>query len=101
MKTAVRRAALVLALLAILVMGRGHSVSAQAKKDKDKAAGTKMGAVFEVYKDRGGKYRFRLKHNGEQVAMSSVGHKTKADVLKIIDTIRREAARAKVEDMAK
>jgi uncharacterized protein YegP (UPF0339 family) len=60
-----------------------------------------MGAVFEVYKDRGGKYRFRLKHNGEQLAMSSVGHKTKADCLKVIELIRRDAAKAKVEDVAK
>jgi uncharacterized protein YegP (UPF0339 family) len=101
MKTVVRRVAVVLALLAVLAMGGGHFVSAQAKKDKDKGTGAKTGTVFEVYKDRGGKFRFRLKHNGEQLAMSSVGYKTKADCQKVIDTIRREAAKAKVEDMAK
>ena len=101
MKTVVRRVAVLLALLAILAMAGGHLASAQAKKDKDKGKEVKTGAVFEVYKDRGGKFRFRLKHDGELLAIAAVGFKTKADCQKKIELIRRDAAKAKVEDMAK
>ena len=44
----------------------------------------------------------RLKDgDGTLLATSGKGYKTKADCQKVIDTIKRDAGKAKVEDMAK
>jgi|SRR5262249_11101735 len=70
---------------------------AQDKKDKDKEKAPAAGAVFEVYKDRGGEYRFRLKDGeGMLLAISGKGYDKKADVQAVIDLIKKEAAKAKV-----
>ena len=56
-------------------------------------------ATFEIYKDKGGKFRFRfMDSEGTELAMSPRGYAEKADIQKAIDTIKREAARAKVEE---
>jgi uncharacterized protein len=69
-------------------------------KDKDKDA--KGQAVFELYKDRAGEFRFRLKDaEGELLAASGSGYKTKADCQAVIDAIKKEAAKAKVDDQSK
>jgi uncharacterized protein YegP (UPF0339 family) len=69
---------------------------AQDKKDKDKDKAT-AGAIFEVYKDRGGEFRFRLKDgDGTLLAISGKGYDKKADVVAVIDAIKKEAAKAKV-----
>ncbi len=52
---------------------------------------------FEVYKDKGGEYRFRLKaHNGENIAASQ-GYNEKASCLKGIESVRHNAPEAKIE----
>ena len=52
---------------------------------------------FEVYTDKAGKFRFRLKaKNGEIIAVGE-GYKTKASCLNGIDSIRRNAPEASVE----
>ena len=72
---------------------------AKATKDKETKA---TAAVFEVYKDKGGEFRFRLKDaDGTLLAISGKGYETKADCQKIIDTIKSQAAKAKVEDDTK
>ena len=77
----------------------------QAKdKDKDKAKAPPAGgaATFEVYKDKSGEFRFRLRAaDGDLLASSGKGYATKADVQKVIDEIKRDAPKAKVEDEAK
>jgi uncharacterized protein YegP (UPF0339 family) len=81
-----------------------HFAAAQDKKDKDKKDATKATgtAVFEMYKDKGGKFRFRLKDaEGVEVAMSAKGYETKAEIQKIIVAIQKEAAKAKIEDDTK
>jgi uncharacterized protein YegP (UPF0339 family) len=70
---------------------------AQAKKEKPSAA--KVSATFEVYKDKSGAYRFRLKDDEDTLlAMSPKGFKTKTDCQKTIDAIKREAGGAVVDD---
>jgi uncharacterized protein YegP (UPF0339 family) len=101
MKKIVRHLWLLLALVALIGLAGAHFATAQAKKDKDKPKDGKMGTVFELYKDAGGKFRFRLKHDGEILAIAGKGFPTKADCQKVIDAIRREAARAKLEDQVK
>ena len=79
------------------------AANAQDKKDKDKkATASAATAVFELYQDTGGKFRFRLKTgDGVELAMAHKGYETKADCQKVIDTIKSTVGRARVEDLVK
>lgn len=58
----------------------------------------KKNPKFEVYRDRAGEFRFRLKApNGQQIAASE-GYTTKAACLNGIESVRRNAAGAPVLD---
>jgi uncharacterized protein YegP (UPF0339 family) len=58
--------------------------------------------TFEVYKDGGGKYRWRCKDADDvNIGMASKGYENKADCLKTVEAIRSGAAKAKVDDQAK
>ncbi|HZX09271.1 YegP family protein [Kribbella sp.] len=58
-----------------------------------------MAGKFELYKDKSGEFRFRLKAgNGEVIATSSEGYKTKASAMNGIDSIKRNAGEANVDD---
>lgn len=51
---------------------------------------------FELYKDKAGEFRFRLKaRNGEIIAVSE-GYKAKASALKGIESVRKNAANAEI-----
>ena len=51
---------------------------------------------FEVYQDKAGEYRFRLKaRNGEIIAVGE-GYKAKASCLNGIDSIKRNAPEAEI-----
>lgn len=55
-----------------------------------------MAGKFELYTDKSGEYRFRLKAgNGEVIAISE-GYSSKSAALKGIDSVRRNAADAEV-----
>jgi uncharacterized protein YegP (UPF0339 family) len=57
-----------------------------------------MAGKFELYTDKAGKYRFRLKAgNGEIIAVSEA-YETKAGANNGIDSVRRNAADASVDD---
>lgn len=58
-----------------------------------------MAGKFELYKDKSGEFRFRLKAgNGEIIATSSESYKTKAAAANGIESIKKNAAEAKVDD---
>jgi uncharacterized protein YegP (UPF0339 family) len=104
MKNAFRGVALALALAIVLGPVGMDFAAAQAKKGKDKDKDVKgaVAATFELYKDSAGEFRFRLKDDdGALLATSGKGYKTKADCQKVIDAIKRDAAKAKVEDESK
>jgi len=95
-------------ILAIALAGGQLSTPgalAQAKKDapvtkdsKDKLP-AKSGLTFELYKDKGGEFRFRLTDaDGNNLAMASKGYKDKADCQKVIDAIKAGAAKAPVSE---
>src|SRR5262245_14023537 len=102
MRKPVQRIAL-LVVLAVLAGAAGLSFpEAYAQKDKDKGKAAAAGVVFELYKDSAGEFRFRLKDDdGTLLATSGKGYKAKADCQKVVDTIKKEAAKAKVDDQAK
>lgn len=53
---------------------------------------------FEVYKDKAGEFRFRFRaSNGEQM-FGSEGYKAKASALKAIESIKKNAPGADVDD---
>src|SRR5271169_4397065 len=89
----------VLAVLAtaILLMGMTFSATGQDKK----AAGAKAaapGLTFEVYKDKGGDFRYRIVDDaGTNLGGSGKGFDKKEDVLKVVNTIKKEAAAAKID----
>jgi uncharacterized protein YegP (UPF0339 family) len=60
--------------------------------------GLLVAAKFEVYKDKAGEFRFRLKAgNGEVIAVGE-GYKGKAGALNGIESIKKNAADAEVVD---
>ncbi|TWD81206.1 hypothetical protein FB561_2311 [Kribbella amoyensis] len=58
-----------------------------------------MAGKFELYQDKAGEYRFRLKAgNGEVIATSSESYQTKASAQNGIESIKKNAAEAAVDD---
>ncbi len=58
-----------------------------------------MAGKFELYTDKKGEYRFRLKAgNGEVIAVSE-GYTSKASALNGIESVRRNAADGKVVEV--
>lgn len=58
-----------------------------------------MAAKFEVYEDKGGKFRFRLKAGNGQVIAQGQAYASKESALKGIDSIKANAADAAVVDV--
>lgn len=60
-----------------------------------------MAGYFELYQDKGGKFRFRLKAgNHEIVASSSESYPDKATAKKGIAAVKRAASDAKTKDLS-
>jgi uncharacterized protein YegP (UPF0339 family) len=58
--------------------------------------GTAMAGKFEVYKDRAGKYRFRLKASNGQVVATGEAYETKASALKGCESVQKAADGAQI-----
>ena len=57
-----------------------------------------MALTFELYKDKAGEHRWRLKHsNGNVLATSSEGYSSKAAALKGIENVKSSADAPVVE----
>lgn len=52
---------------------------------------------FEVYVDKGGEYRFRLKATNGQIIAVSEGYAAKADCMNGIESVRKNAAGADIK----
>ncbi|WP_235976466.1 YegP family protein [Sandaracinobacteroides hominis] len=51
-----------------------------------------MSMTFELYQDKSGEYRWRLKHqNGNILATSSEGYSSKAAAMKCIENVKASA----------
>lgn len=75
--------------------------STQKEKPKDSGGKKKVAGAttFEIYKDAADEYRFRLRDgDGALLCISGKGYEKKADCQKVIDAIKADAAKAKVED---
>lgn len=49
-------------------------------------------AKFELFNDKGGEFRFRLKASNGQIVLASEGYKTKAACLNGIESVRKNSA---------
>jgi uncharacterized protein YegP (UPF0339 family) len=93
MATMVRRLGLVVAAL-VVVASLSFAPASPTEEGKTTL-------IFEVYKDKGGDYRFRVKDDaGTILAGSGKGYEDKADCLKIIEVIKKGAATAKIDDQS-
>ena len=57
-----------------------------------------MAGKFEVYQDKRGEFRFRLKAGNGQVIASGEGYRSKKACLNGIESIRKNAPDAKLDD---
>ena len=58
-----------------------------------------MAGKFEVYEDARGEYRWRLKAaNGQTIATGGEGYTSKAGCLNGIDSVKRNAPEAEIDD---
>ena len=100
-EAAARQAAEDAALAAKLAVAAPADVAApevavpEAAAPETEAAETKSSRAFEIYEDKAGQWRWRLRaRNGELVAMSEQGFTTKAGVVRALDVVRRNTAEA-------
>jgi hypothetical protein len=54
---------------------------------------------FEVYTDRAGKHRFRLKASNGQVVATGEAYESKANAIKGCESVQRAADGAKIEEV--
>lgn len=60
-----------------------------------------MAYSFEIYKDKKGEFRFRFKATNGQIMFGSEGYAAKASALSAIESIKKNAPGATVDDQAK
>ena len=58
-----------------------------------------MAGKFELYQDKGGDWRFRLKAGNGEVIATGQGYASKSGALNGIDSVRRNAADAEVVEV--
>jgi uncharacterized protein YegP (UPF0339 family) len=79
--------------------GQSFKAKADCKKSVERLMGDLGKYKFEVYEDKAKQYRWRLKApNGQTVASSSEGYKARADCEKAIESIKKGAGKAEVDD---
>jgi uncharacterized protein YegP (UPF0339 family) len=82
--------------------GQGYKAKADCMHGVDvmQKGGDKL--TFDVYEDNGGQSRWRAKaSNGQVMAASGSSYKTKAECDQAVETIKKGAAKASVEDIKK
>ena len=58
-----------------------------------------MAGKFELYKDKGGKFRFRLKAGNGEIIASSEAYESKAAAKNGVASVQKNAAEATVVDL--
>lgn len=58
-----------------------------------------MAAKFEVYEDKAGKFRFRLKAGNGEIVASGEAYETRSGAHAGCDAVKRAAAAAVIEDV--
>ena len=85
---------LMLAGVLVDLPGMRSAIAAEPEGDK------KAAASFEVYKDKSGQFRWRLRmQNTKVIASSGEGYKEKDSCLKAIESVKRVVADAPVKEV--
>lgn len=58
-----------------------------------------MAAKFEVYEDKAGKYRFRLKAGNGEIVAQGEAYESKDGAIKGTEAVKRAAAEAEVHEV--
>jgi hypothetical protein len=58
-----------------------------------------MAGKFELYKDAGGKFRFRLKAGNGEIIASSEAYNSKASAQNGIESVKTNAPTAQIQDL--
>lgn len=58
-----------------------------------------MAGKFELYEDKAGKYRFRLKAGNGEIIASSEAYNSKSSAKNGIESVQKHAHDAKVDDL--
>ena len=75
---------------------RKNAAAAKLENQTEEGYATVTNPKFEMYQDKAGEYRFRLKaRNGEVIAVSE-GYTTKASCLNGIDSVTKNAPEAEI-----
>ena len=83
--------ALVLLISGFVHFNDSHAIAAEGKKS---------GAAFEVYQDKAGEYRWRLRTTNSQViATSGAGYKEKRSCMDGIESVKKNAKDAEVKEI--
>lgn len=59
-----------------------------------------MAGKFELYKDRAGEFRFRLKAANGEVIATSEGYSSKSGALNGIESVKKNAPDARTDDQS-
>jgi len=87
---------------AVAVSGQGYTTKQSCKDgiESVKKNGSSEKAKFEVYEDKGKQFRWKLlATNGNNIASSSAGFKTKADCEAAVASLKKGLATATVEEL--
>ena len=60
-----------------------------------------MAGTFEIYKDKAGKWRFRLKATNGQIVASGEAYESKSNAKEGCEAVKRAASGAKVVEVEK
>ena len=77
---------------------RSNAIMSRDNCSTQANGGTDMAGKFELYKDAGGKYRFRLKAGNGEIIATGEAYESKASALNGIGSDRRNAADATLDD---
>ena len=87
------------ALLAFTATRPGHAEEVRAVEPEKTSTFAAAAATFEMYKDKAGEYRWRLRmQNTKVIATSGEGYTTKRACEDAIESVKKNAADAPVEE---
>ena len=101
MNSSTRLVAIFALVAAVLVVAPATLPGPAAAPARAAAAEPKApAATFEVYKDKGGEFRWRLRaQNSQVIATSGDGYKEKRSCLAAVESVKRDAAAAPVHEV--
>lgn len=77
---------------------RKNAPAAKVENQTEEGYQTQTHPKFEMYEDKGGQFRFRLKaRNGEIIGISE-GYSAKAGCLNGIESVKKNAAEAEIQE---